>query len=126
MADIPAMRAVLAQIEAHPETWDQSTWRCQTGMCFAGWAAELSPDIQWTLGADAVSDESYHDAEVTFDGCRTHVSFAAESVLGLSQDQADLLFASGNTLDEIKTIVDAIEENPAISYDRLVHLLGWE
>lgn len=32
----------LDQIEAHPEEWYQDQWRCDTGMCFAGWAATLS------------------------------------------------------------------------------------
>lgn len=38
---------VLDQIELHPETWDQNYWRCSTGMCFAGWAAEMSPGVEW-------------------------------------------------------------------------------
>lgn len=36
---------VFAQIEKHPETWDQSLYinvQCGTAYCFAGWACELS------------------------------------------------------------------------------------
>lgn len=34
--------AVLDQIDAHPETWDQSIWDCGTKACFAGWVIRLS------------------------------------------------------------------------------------
>lgn len=37
---------VLGVIDARPEEWDQQSWRCETGMCFAGWAAELT-EAQW-------------------------------------------------------------------------------
>jgi hypothetical protein len=37
---------VLAQIEKHPETWDQDTF-CGTAMCFAGHAVALAGE-QWT------------------------------------------------------------------------------
>lgn len=34
--------AVLDQIDAHPETWNQATWDCGTAACFAGWAVRLA------------------------------------------------------------------------------------
>jgi hypothetical protein len=34
--------AVLDQIDAHPETWNQGTWDCGTAACFAGWAVRLA------------------------------------------------------------------------------------
>jgi len=36
--------AVLDQIDAHPESWSQRTWWCETSGCFAGWACALSGD----------------------------------------------------------------------------------
>ena len=38
----PLLRQVLKQIETHPETWYQAEYRCESGMCFAGWACELT------------------------------------------------------------------------------------
>ncbi len=33
--NLPLLRQTLEAIKANPETWDQSAWRCSTGMCFA-------------------------------------------------------------------------------------------
>jgi len=37
---------VLAQLRAHPETWDQESWHseCGTTHCCAGWAVVLAGD----------------------------------------------------------------------------------
>jgi hypothetical protein len=38
-------RKIVAQVEAHPETWDQGAWHstCGTKHCIAGWAVQLTP-----------------------------------------------------------------------------------
>jgi hypothetical protein len=33
---------VLDHIDAHPESWDQGLWWCDTSGCFAGWTCTLS------------------------------------------------------------------------------------
>jgi hypothetical protein len=33
---------ILAQVEEHPETWNQETWHCDSKHCIYGWATELS------------------------------------------------------------------------------------
>ncbi len=42
--DIMLPSRILAQITAHPETWDQRVWHsaCDTQHCIAGWACHLS------------------------------------------------------------------------------------
>ncbi len=49
------LRAVLAQIEAHPETWKQSEWHCGTSHCFFGWAQVMAgkPAMESTVRRDA-------------------------------------------------------------------------
>jgi len=45
LVPVPGLAAkVLAQLEAHPETWDQEVWHseCQTSHCLAGWAVVLA------------------------------------------------------------------------------------
>lgn len=37
---------VMSQIKAYPENHVQSTWRCGTGFCFAGWVAEIQ-GVEW-------------------------------------------------------------------------------
>ncbi len=43
--NVPLLRAAVAQIEADPATWRQSTWvhyNCKTSFCLAGWTVVLS------------------------------------------------------------------------------------
>lgn len=49
--------ATLHHIEENPEEWEQSTWRCSSGMCFAGTAAVLAGG-RWTntTANDGVDD----------------------------------------------------------------------
>ncbi len=80
------LHAVMAQIEEHPEMWDQSSWHCGTSHCFGGWAQVLS-------GAQITSDNVRHDAR---------------RWLGLTCREADLLFRGGNTLEKLREYVDAL------------------
>jgi hypothetical protein len=106
---------VLAQIEKHPETWTQSLWRCSSGMCFAGWACDLT-GAQWCAAADSFdSDEilatsPQEDSAYDWDGrwCVPPESRAA-AVLGLAS-AGDLcaprrgLFNADNSLDDLYRI----------------------
>jgi len=77
------LRAVLAHIEAHPETWKQSSWHCGTSHCFGGWA-------QIMAGRPA------SDASVRAD---------ARKWLGLTRYEADLLFDGYNSIETIREVV---------------------
>lgn len=58
--------AVLDQIDAHPEQWNQGVWvgraACGTVACLAGWACLLAGDRAAYLGDDEETDR------VTIDG----------------------------------------------------------
>jgi hypothetical protein len=110
---IDLLRRTLRQIETHPETWNQGTWRCQSGMCFAGWTATLagrewaypdsSPDSSMLL-AEEEDPQAFvmrwdDEPEVIY------VATAAKALLGLDETEADLLFYGGNTLRTIKAYV---------------------
>ena len=45
---IPVAEVVLGYLEAHPDQHLQETWRCSTGMCYAGWYGQLS-GAQWVI-----------------------------------------------------------------------------
>ena len=72
-------RKIVAQIEAHPETWDQGSWHssCGTKHCIAGWAVQLTPQgryIEKQFGtANAATLLLWHEgAEMpSFDGHAT-------------------------------------------------------
>jgi hypothetical protein len=131
MADpnIELLEKTYAFIEAHPEHWQQTMWRCKTGMCFAGWAAELAggkwltgPASDEGDGKNLLATEDYlvpepEEAEYT----RTlfvkgdavegmHVEDRAMRVLGIDNDDAEELFDGCNDLPDIRKAIDSIKE----------------
>jgi hypothetical protein len=128
---IALARATLAQIEAHPEQWKQSDWRCDTGMCFAGWAATIA-GRQW-VDPDAESEDEYLRAAPGDDPDRIragengepiiHVQSAARTLLGLDYDEARVLFGSTNTLKHLHAYVDRLASGDYLDYDFVDALL---
>lgn len=116
--NVELLRRTLAHIEEPSTPWDQEDYRCETGMCFAGWAAQLAggvwvtgPDDPWsdTLVADATDDPAFlHDVHGT-----EGISAArrAARILGLTPEQSYRLFAGGNDLETLRHIVDELCES---------------
>jgi hypothetical protein len=110
--NVALLKQTLAHIEAHPDEWQQTTYRCGTGMCFAGHAATLAggawmssnPLDDYMVAEDADDPIQVLDKEI-------HVKHRAERVLGLAWHQADRLFAPGNDLDLLRLLVAEICEN---------------
>lgn len=101
--------AVLDQIDAHPETWEQRSYRCGTGMCFAGWTTQLA-GLPWRSDDLAAFQNHWLDTvtlddSVLIDGQHLPAHDAARDVLGLSYDNADTLFASYNDMDDLRELV---------------------
>jgi hypothetical protein len=105
------LRKTLATIKANPEHWDQSTWRCETGMCFAGWSAHLAGG-RWISPAENLQrshllvSEPKDDLLCPSNECRpVSVLYRAQRLLGLAFHQAADLFASTNTMEDLERIV---------------------
>jgi hypothetical protein len=125
--------AAIAQIEAHPETWKQGSYRCGTGMCLAAHIGELAggwwvipddadhPRSQWMV-AEPGDPPEHVDTESDY-GPMIHVSDRAEHLLGFSRYislddaeaddngetlESDDLFDGLNTLEDIRAIRDVI------------------
>lgn len=107
--NVALLRQTLAYIEAHPEEWNQAHWHCGTAACFAGRAALLA-------GGNWVNDKSSCVVVAPDDppsdvfmvrGGEGHVLVEdrAKRVLGLTEEQADRLFAGGNNLDDLRSRV---------------------
>lgn len=101
--------AVLDQIDAHPETWNQNTWDC----CFAGWAVRLSG---WKVTTDQGISQVVIEGPEHVIGLE--IDEAAQIALGsdcyLRRDDADDpddpddLFFSGNTREDLGRLVAGI------------------
>jgi hypothetical protein len=108
MPNTELLQRTLAQIEAHPEAWNQEAWAsktdCGTAYCFAGHAVALT----------------YPDAVPMFEGASTtgfvsipqhpertlwYVPDLAGEVLGLTHGPASILFDCVNTLDDLRAMV---------------------
>lgn len=114
MPNTELLQRTLAQIEAHPEQWDQRNFasqvNCGTSYCFAGWSIALDHPTAAFLFEDAHPKQSvdrFAD-RVSLDPYAPDVrwiSTVAQELLGLSGDTAEILFAAGNTLDELRAMV---------------------
>lgn len=88
------MKKIRDWITEHPESYNQDLWgsqtECGTKHCIAGWACVLSGvQLSWYYAYD--DDVSY--TFMTKDGA--HISTVARDLLGLSSDQAEKLFCTG-------------------------------
>jgi hypothetical protein len=110
MTKLPLLRKVLEHVSAHPDEHDQDYWGhrtdCGTTRCIAGWTTYFSgyQETDWGpllwAGGDGLS-------AVEKDGRTTSVAWAAQTLLGLSYEEADELFYAEN-LTEVWGIVERI------------------
>lgn len=85
-------------IERHPEQWDQGAWgevtECGTVGCFAGWATMLNNPAH----APAPDGDSWL-VEDRF------VQHHARDILGLDDEQVEVLFSAYRTMDDLRALV---------------------
>lgn len=106
MPDIDLLHKVLGLIEEHPNEWKQEHWRCESGMCFAGWTVVAT-------GAQFASNDPSnrgYQMVTTSDGFAEDIEIYAMEALGLSGLQAGRLFDWGNNLDDLRRLVADHEE----------------
>lgn len=113
--NIELLDRTLAQIEAHPEGWEQGTYRCESGMCFAGWAAVLAGG-RWVEPENMhssvlVAEEADPDEDRLHTSGSVHAHDRARRVLGLDDDTADWLFDGHNKLTDLRLIVAEIKSS---------------
>lgn len=116
--NVPLLRETLARIEANPAEWDQTSYRCDSGMCFAGWACDLSggtwpfPPTSYSYAhyLDAVDGDPVDEVKV-IDGRRVVVAQdRARRILGLRWAVAGRLFEADNDLVDLRRLVTGICE----------------
>lgn len=122
--------SIIDHIEAHPEQWNQKTWArettCGTAYCVAGFACAWeegsivkggylflpkgSHHAMAVLGDDYDNDYDWLNGDYGVPMSHAWIPFheAGQSILGLTNGEAERLFMATNTLDDIKVQVEAI------------------
>jgi len=144
-ADRLRLVRALVEYEAHratatgtPSRWEQKTYRafladpiprtdlpgrCDTALCVAGWAIELSPEWRWLHEApthDGWDDDLVVPATCPDpDGNEVDAWEAGTDILGLTGDQANALFDAENSLQTVLAMIDLLLENPRAEYHAL-------
>lgn len=95
--NVALLTATLEYIKAHPEEWDQKTWRCGTTACFAGHAVKQA-GARWV---------NQHEV-ITSDGRKEFIDEYASEILGLNRTESYYLFDACNTLEDLERIVAAL------------------
>lgn len=122
--DLPLLVKVLEHVTAHPEEHDQSVWAqqtpCGTAMCVAGHTATM---CGWDIDRSFWSPMTGF-SQVRRAGCaeRRHVSDVAAEALGLTADEADVLFDGWNTLADLWWVARKIGGDEVVVPEGAVHL----
>lgn len=93
--DIELLDEAIKIIKEHPEHWNQETWHCGTSHCIAGHVYLITKGLP-------------HNHVVNYSPVGATPQVAREA-LGISLKDADLLFASNNTLEDIINIRNQLE-----------------
>lgn len=120
--NIPLLRKAVEWVEAEEarpyreREWNQATWYlersdtaqaegwCGTACCVAGWVGLNSPDV-----AMERDEEGELTNRVTYHGGHSvHVADYARMQLGLTDAEADELFAGANAAADIRRIAEEI------------------
>lgn len=99
--NLDLLDAVMDHIDRHPEEWRQKSWFCGTAACFAGHAVLMDGwEVVHVFG------------DIEKDGKLDMVGRVAQRLLGLTVEQADRLFMSINTLDDLHLMVKQLHGAP--------------
>lgn len=93
--DIELLDAAIRVIKEHPEHWNQETWHCGTSHCIAGHIQLIVKGLPYN-----------HRIGYTPTGSTSQI---ARDALGISLRDAELLFSSTNTLEDIIDIRNKLE-----------------
>ncbi len=105
MANVELLESTMQYIKDHPEGHDQTVWTCETGACFAGHAV-LRNGYRASTRIDMWGNRIPVNGVVIDDkGEHRPVDRTAQRLLGLSDEDADIMFSAYNTADQLELMV---------------------
>lgn len=115
MRNVELIERVMEYILDHPRQHQQGAWisECGTAACFAGWTCLLSGFEQLRNSAGHLYDSLIVD-DSDPDGW-AEIPRKAEELLGLTEDEAGILFHPTNTQTMLKRMVgDLVNGTPLL------------
>lgn len=111
--NLPLLRAVLAQIDATPERWNQGYWAtktdCGTAYCIAGWAVHISnPQAQPYWGGTELDNADEACVVLDEEDGERFIDQSARKLLGLTGTESWSLFGGKNTRADVQRIAEQI------------------
>lgn len=101
------LTAAMAQVETHPETWEQGSWRCDSGFCLAGHMVELCQYATWAH-PDGMSWELSEVLDTDSGAVYMNPQEWIVERFGLGNSDATRLFYEHNRLEHLRTGVKAV------------------
>jgi hypothetical protein len=132
MRNTAELEAVMQYIGDHPEEWDQEMWWCESTACFAGHVAarngchlNVTSPHPYRLRSVMTHSPCYprltplYD-QVVDDPARKPITVReyARDVLGLTDEEADLLFSGSNELEDLQHIVKGLVNGDTCKFIR--------
>lgn len=82
---------------------------CGTAYCVAGYVTSLQPGYQAEIRLNADAEPRLYE---TLNGREFYHSEVARKALGLTLDQADILFSGGNTAQDVRRLAEFFAGEP--------------
>lgn len=131
--NVALLQATMAYIEKNPEQHDQNNWitACGTAFCYAGHAAILAGAARpgnevaewgrsWAINVETLESLAVESVSGYSDTVKPIDEFAAAR-LGLTLDEADVLFDGDQTLRTLRILVDALCADAWIDENGMIH-----
>ena len=97
--NVELLQKTLDAIKANPQHWNQQSWHCGTSHCFAGLAELIANDLPVETSFDEIER-----LKITRKlGMSTPIE--AGRLLGISDEDGDVLFYGYNTLKQLERMV---------------------
>ena len=106
--NVELLQKTLNAIKANPQHWNQKTWHCGTSHCFAGFAELIANNIPIETSAEDLIAIRY--TKLLPYGTGSY----AEKLLGISDEDGDVLFHGYNTLEQLERMVAYLIEHGSL------------
>ena len=105
--NVELLQKTLDTIKANPKHWNQRYWHCGTSHCLAGFAELLANNL-----SVETSEEQVRALKLSELRCSTREY--AEELLGISDEDSDVLFYEHNTLKQLERMVAHLIEHGSL------------